>query len=203
MVGSERLPIPPLKGGAVQTYVHEVSRRLADDYGVVTCSPGPVVDGHEGVERLELESEGYLTSLLEVVKRGRYDVVHIFNRPRFVPALAAAAASTPVVLNLHNEHLAELARQECLEVTAVTRSIVTNGEFLRHRVLDLVPSAAGRVVSIPSGVDIEIFNPRARITDDARGCGGVRPRPGPTRDVCGQARAGERSSPSAADPQAC
>ena len=168
MIGSERLPIPPSKGGAVQTYVHEVSRRLVGQFDVCTCSPGPIEDTDDGVGRRALDPERYVGSVVDIVRREPFEIIHIFNRPRLAPDVAAAAPGTPVVVNLHNDHLADLTSRERVEVAADTHSFVTNGEFLRHRVLDLVPGAAGKVASIHSGVDVEAFHPRARDAGDAR-----------------------------------
>jgi spore coat protein SA len=170
MVGNELLPIPPSRGGAVELYVHEVSRRLVDEFEVVTCSPGPILDTNDGVGRRELSAgDDYLADVVRVLERETFDIVHVFNRPGFVLPIAAASRGASVNLSLHNDHLKHVAREDGVLILSTTDAVITDGDFLRQRAIDRFPIAAGKVASIHSGVDVDEFHPRLRESSEANG----------------------------------
>ncbi len=142
-----------------------------------------VARGHE-VERAVVDRRGgrsrHARLGVDVVRaagRFRPDVCYAHF---LVPAglLATLAGRAPVVLTAHGQDVENaLARSTVRRATALAvsraHSVIAVSAWLRDRLLDAVPAAAGKVEVIDCGVDLERFAPADR--DEARGRVGWHP----------------------------
>src|SRR5690554_13342 len=93
MVGSEKLPIPPIHGGAVQTYIAEVAPFLAQKHEVTiigVCDDDlPYDEMRDGIRYIRVhctpnDFESYSQAVVTRLSSERFDVIEIFNRPMLV-----------------------------------------------------------------------------------------------------------------------
>ncbi|GAB7386691.1 spore coat protein CotSA [Bacillaceae bacterium] len=107
MVAPETLPVPPVRGGAVQIYIHEVLLRMPKKYKVTLFCPKEGrrkktrYGKHIKVQRIPRKA--YVHTLKKSLQKTDYRIVHVINRPDFVPALKPAAKKAKFIVNLHND----------------------------------------------------------------------------------------------------
>src|SRR5690606_22637871 len=116
MVGSEKLPIPPIRGGAVQTYIQEVARLLAPRHEITlvgVCDDAlPLEEVRGGIRYIRIKRRpndptSYARGLVQRMSRERFDVIEVFNRPLNVLPLHKACPGSRFVLSLHSEMFRE------------------------------------------------------------------------------------------------
>ncbi len=170
MICTEKLPVPPVRGGAIQTYIHAVAPRLARDHQVtvlgVTDPELPEREVRGGVEYWRVPGgpfPQYLERVVNLLRRtGRsFDLVHLFNRPRLVLPVKRALPGSRLILSLHNEMFREdkIAPEEAREAMAAVEGIVTVSDFIGRGVEALYPEARGKWRTVYSGVDLDRFLP--------------------------------------------
>lgn len=168
MVVTEKLPVPPVRGGAIQTYVAAVAPHLGagNDLTILGVTDPTLPDRETvgGVTYVRVpggDLDTYLTNVTAFLQANTFDLIHIFNRPRAVLPVRAAAPGARLVLSLHNDMFepfkidAETAAQVITEV----ERIVTVSDYVGRRAAELYPAAAPKLRTIYSGVDLERFAP--------------------------------------------
>lgn len=173
LISSEKLPVPPIRGGAVQTYIAAVATRLAKRHEVtVYGAPDPELPWEEirdGVRYIRVDCTindqfSYLEGLVKLLRQeaSPYDVIEIFNRPMFVLPIQAAAPKSRLVLSLHNEMFRETKIPEKLarETIAVLDKIITVSDYIKTHVRERYPEADNKLQTIYAGVDINDFAPK-------------------------------------------
>lgn len=167
LIATERLPIPPIRGGAVETYIFEAAKRLQKHHQITVFScqdpllPNSCKD--DNIEYIRLSGETWLdfqVALWLEVQQSKYDLIHIFNRPQLVSPLRRIAPNSKLVLNLHNDHLVKgLSSQEASRCVEDVDYIVTNSNYTRKRVVSHFPLAYAKCRTVYLGVDTEQFYP--------------------------------------------
>jgi len=167
MITPETLPVPPVLGGAVQIYIDQVSRRLAKRHRITiytVASPVPDHNQGQGIEYIPLpktDRETYLTEVTRAVAARNYHILHVFNRPAFIPPLRNAAPHSKIILNLHNDHLVQLRHdsiiKDCLKGAD---HFISNSNYTKVNLLTHFPQLTGRVTTIHLGIDPAAFPPR-------------------------------------------
>jgi glycosyltransferase involved in cell wall biosynthesis len=141
-----------------------------------------VARGHE-LERAVVDRRGgrsrhvaLLRDVDRAARRFRPDVVYAHF---LVPAglWATLAGRSPVVVTAHgqdveNARRSRLVRRATAHVVARAAAVVAVSGWLRDRLVDAVPAAAGKVSVIDCGVDVDRFAPRD--ADEARAALGWR-----------------------------
>ena len=176
LIAPEVLPVPPISGGAVETYIDSVSKRFAQKHDVTLFSvsdsslPDEEFSGRINYIRVESkrrESEKlkYLERILEhlLLTPKTFDVIELFNRPEFVLPIREAGIKTPLVLSMHNEGIPfsspsaspEVARSILNEVTAIP----TTSAFLGSTITRRYREGNGKIYPTHSGVDLDTFVP--------------------------------------------
>lgn len=163
LICTEKLPVPAVRGGAIQTYIEHVAPRLATHHQVtVLCRRDPLLPDAEertGVRyvRLPAESPGeYARSLARfLAAEPPFDLIEQFNRPALLLALAPWCRGARLFLSLHNEMLApdRITTENGRQVLAMTERVVTISDFIRRRVAERFPEFADRLRTVRSGVD--------------------------------------------------
>ncbi|MBO8142766.1 MAG: glycosyltransferase family 4 protein [Firmicutes bacterium] len=167
-VCTEKLPVPAARGGAIQTYIEAVAPRIAREHRVTVFGiadpdlPSLEDDGRlRYVRLLASDRKTYYKGVRQELSRGRFDLVQVFNRPKYVPMLRQAAMTSRFVLSVHNDMFApeKLSPAEALECIDAVEAIVAISRFIAGKIASLYPSAAPKLRTIYSGVDWDRFAP--------------------------------------------
>lgn len=169
MISTEKLPVPPIRGGAIQTYIANVAPRLAQS-GIDLTVLGrndpelPNEEVRDGVRYVRVEGgtlDAYRSSVTAFLARERFDRIHIFNRPKLVLPVREAAPETRLSLSLHNEMFLprKIDPTEAKAAIAAVDRIATVSDFIGKGISDPYPEAGPKLRTIYSGVDPSQFVP--------------------------------------------
>ncbi|WP_431308990.1 glycosyltransferase family 4 protein [Halalkalibacter lacteus] len=170
MICTEKLPVPAVRGGAIQTYIDGVSSVLSKHHDITilgTTDPSLPLDEKVNNIRYVRTQGGLLEDYRDGVKQflqsepGSYDVIHIFNRPRLVLAVREHAPKARLVLSMHNDMFKrqKIEPEEAEAAIEQLDKIVTVSDYIGKTISDLFPQAAPKLKTIYSGVDIDRFVP--------------------------------------------
>lgn len=166
MMVTEKLPVPPVRGGAIQTYVSAVAGQLGRSHQLTIIGvTDPSLADREtvgGVTYLRVPGgnlETYVENVTDFLRQNRFDLIHIFNRPRAVLPVRDAAPEARLVLSLHNDMFEpfKIDPEEAAAAIEQLERIVTVSDYVGRRVAQLYPQAADKLRTIYSGVDLKRF----------------------------------------------
>jgi len=170
MICTELLPVPPIRGGAIQILIAGVLPHLAKRHRVTVYSVAdrdlPSRESADGVEYVRLPRKRYAYNVaaeLEAVRKSgmSYDVVHVFNRPGNVLIYKTAMPESRFVVSLHNEMYRvgkiseELGR---LTIRALDK-IMSISDYIGATIVTRFPSASSKVRTVYSAVDLSRYAP--------------------------------------------
>lgn len=166
MIAPETRPIPPLKGGAVQLYIQEVMNRLAKKHRITLISPAfkglPRQERRGRVRIIRVKKRRYIKQVTRKLRKSRYRIVHIFNRPDYVSAIKRAAPRSKVIVNLHNDPYTRLkgkrkhrrfARKDVKKV----HFFIANSKFTRKQTIRRYKKARKKTKTVYLGVNPKEF----------------------------------------------
>jgi len=168
MIVTEKLPVPPVRGGAIQTYVAAVAPLLAHRFDLtvlgVTDPTLPEEERVDGVHYVRVPGgnlDRYRDEVLAFLKSRRFDLIHIFNRPLLVLPVRQAAPNARLILSLHNDMFEpyKIPPKEAQAVIDTVERLVTVSDYVGRRVAELYPAAGKKWRTIYSGVDVRKFLP--------------------------------------------
>ncbi|PTX48714.1 spore coat protein SA [Melghirimyces profundicolus] len=170
MISTEKLPVPPVRGGAIQTYISGIAPLLSRKHDLTilgTSDPGLPEREKKGKIRYVRVEGGYLDVYKrEVVKyvkkhRKKFDVIHIFNRPRLVLPVHKAAPRARIILSMHNDMFdpEKLDPKEAKQVLKKVEKVVTISDYVGRRIRELHKAKPSKFRTIYSGVDLQRFTP--------------------------------------------
>lgn len=178
---SGREQFSPFYGGAVARWTYEVYSRLTDCMEV-TVLGYPTSSEHlynlphriSGVWRAcdvisqipllrRWDEPLWLRGLSKFL--GEFDVVHIHNRPQWVPQLRRLGYEGTIWLHLHNNHLGHWTRGMLEALAPQLDGIAVCSSFLRGTFTDRSPSVAAKTKVISNGVNMRLFRPREDIRE--------------------------------------
>ncbi len=170
MICTEKLPVPAVKGGAIQTYISGVLPHLSFYHEITVL----------GIEDPSLEKDEIRDNvryvripgkIFDLYKEGvikflenhpdSFDIIHIFNRPRLVLPVRSLATNARIILSMHNDmfHSEKIPADEACQVIEEVESIITVSDYVGYEIKALFPQAATKLNTIYSGVDTERFLP--------------------------------------------
>jgi spore coat protein SA len=187
VVVPELLPVPPVRGGAVESWVHELTARLARPgrpLAVISRpagSPGLADVTYVGIawtasERACLRLKEalsrhnplrYLAKIQNVWSYGRraaraargFDLVYLHNEPNLLLFLPSRPGQR-VVLHMHNNHLAmRIFRPIYRRALAKVDLVLCVSDFVRRQALEIFPEYAERFKVILNAIDSSVFKP--------------------------------------------
>jgi spore coat protein SA len=180
MIVTEKLPVPPIRGGAIQTYVDAVSALLGSRHDLTILGVSdpdlPERERAGGIQYVRVPGgrlDLYLEGVAQFLQEQAFDVIHIFNRPRVVLPARQMAPKARIVLSMHNDmfELRKIDPAEARAAIAELERIVTVSDYVGNRICELYPEAKGKVQTVYSGVDLKQFAPHwssaARATREA------------------------------------
>ncbi|MCY9206778.1 glycosyltransferase family 4 protein [Bacillus atrophaeus] len=166
LIATEKLPVPSVRGGAIQIYLEAFAPLIAKKHSVTVFSikdPSlPETETADGVHYVHLDEEHYAESVGKKLRKGNFDLVHVCNRPSWVTYLKKQAPDAVFVLSVHNEMFAyekisEREGNECIDAVA---QIVTVSDYIGQTITSRFPSARSKTKTVYSGVDLKTYHPR-------------------------------------------
>ncbi|MCM3290363.1 glycosyltransferase family 4 protein [Paenibacillus sp. MER 180] len=171
MICTEKLPVPNIRGGAIQTYIGGVSSLLSRSHHLTIVGRSdpelPDVEVVDGIPYVRIPSEGLFEVYAEGVIRflaqngKQYDLIHIFNRPRLVLPVRSIAPHARIVLSMHNDmfHPGKIHPEEGRAVVEQTDAIITISNYIGQEICRYHPHAAAKIRTIYSAADLSLFAP--------------------------------------------
>ena len=169
LISPENLPIPPVQGGSVQIYLHELSRYLKEyvELTIISRSSPPSNEHIPGVNYYTIKghhsSAEYTRQAIPIIKKIQPDLVQIDNRPKFLPYLSSAFRRMPLVLNMHSMNflhprlITHKQAKKALEHAAVINTV---SHAVQSRLAHKFPSVADITTCIYAGVNQSLFPSR-------------------------------------------
>lgn len=170
-VCTEKLPVPPIRGGAIQIYIAGVLPHLAQHHHVtvfgITDPDLPLHEEGRGYQMIRFPAEEYPQRVAGALAKNRYQLLHLFNRPTWVEPFHAAAPKARILLSLHNEMFTpeKMPPETAERCLGYCEHVVTVSRFIADSVGDRYPSARPKLKALYSGVDpdgyIPVWDPQA------------------------------------------
>lgn len=166
MICTEKLPVPPVRGGAIQTYIEGVSKKLSSHYELTILGRDDLsLPNEETVKNIKYVRvpgglfEIYKEGVIDYLKTNTFDVIHIFNRPRLVTSVREVAPNSRLVLSMHNDMFKpeKIDAEEAEKAIEQLDKIITVSDYIGKTIAEPFPQAAPKLKTIYSGVDIERF----------------------------------------------
>lgn len=164
---TEKLPVPPVAGGAVQLYIDGILPYLSKENQVTVYSvqhPGlPNEESTGNVRYIRVSgknSADYIANIKKIITP-EYDLVHIFNRPLWVLQIDEKLPDTPISLSLHNEmfHPEKITDEQGLRCIKRVEFINNVSKYIADTIKIRFPSAAPKLRVVYSGADPSRYNP--------------------------------------------
>ncbi len=167
MICTEKLPIPPIRGGAIQQYIDAVLPFIQEKHDVTVFSvedpglPQEEDNRHIHIIRVSgMQKQDYINNVISHMK-DNYDLIHVFNRPQWVNTIAEAFPNTAISLSIHNEMFlpSKISKSDGEKCIARVKFITTVSRFIAEGIKKLYPEAASKLRPVYSGVDIHRYQP--------------------------------------------
>ncbi|TMW72951.1 glycosyltransferase family 4 protein [Alteribacter natronophilus] len=168
IVCTEKLPVPPIRGGAIQTYIAGALPALKGKHSITvfgrTDPDLPDQETADGVRYVRVPGgllETYRDGIGEALKSETFDVIHIFNRPRLVGRIREAQPGARLILSMHNDMFKpeKINHDEGAAAIAEVDKIITISDYIGTSITADFPEAAPKLKTIYSGVDVNRFVP--------------------------------------------
>ena len=160
---SEKLPSPAVKGGAVQVMLDGILPFFSMNHQITIFSiTDPTLAEREikgPIEYVRFPRENYETKVAHELKQSKFDVIHVFNRPKNIRIYKEAAPDSTFVLSLHNDMFSEmkLSKEEGLYVIENVAAITAVSKYIKQTVTRRFPQAESKIHVLYSGVDLSQF----------------------------------------------
>jgi len=167
LISTEKLPVPPVSGGAVQLYIEGIASYLSKQHDITVFSilaPGlPEEEVKNSVRYIRVpgRTEGLYIKNIKAKLDNTYDLIHVFNRPRFLLSFAEHFPDARFSLSLHNEmfHKEKITDESALKCVEKAEFINTVSRFIANSVISRVPQAKDKIHVVYSGVDHSLYTP--------------------------------------------
>jgi len=194
IVVPEMLPVPAIKGGAIEHWVEESSKYLVDLYlnlTVVSRPSGITNNGDEGIQFVgvpwrPLEKWCYrfkektsrknplrhiakIQNVYSYSKRVAeivkgFDLIVVHNEPNIL-LFIQKQPNQKLILHMHNEHLGIKAFR-CLYKRALLKvdKIICVSDYIRRKAVEAFPEYADKFCVVFNSTDPEVFKPYGKIS---------------------------------------
>ncbi|RKL65692.1 lipopolysaccharide N-acetylglucosaminyltransferase [Salipaludibacillus neizhouensis] len=168
IICTEKLPNPPIKGGAIQTYIAGAIPILSKNHQITILGTNDPKLPHEetidGVHYVRVPGkllETYRKGVATYVRENRFDLIHIFNRPRLVSAVHDVAPNSRIILSMHNDMFKKekIEQEEAKKAINCLDKIITISNYIGEEIVKFYPEAKSKIQTIYSGVDLKRFVP--------------------------------------------
>lgn len=164
---TEKLPVPPVDGGAIQIYIEGILPYLKDHHKItvfcISSTKLPDREVKDGVKYIRVPGGSQPEFIANVINAmdSSYDLIQIFNRPKWVLDIRERFPKTKISLSLHNEmfepkKIPPPSAAKCIETVEYINNV---SKFIAGGVSALYPEAKDKLNVIYSGADIEKYKP--------------------------------------------
>ncbi len=167
LICTEKLPIPPILGGAIQIYIQNILPILGKYHEITVFSlkDNKLLEKERfgNVEHIRVSgktSDEYINNIKEKIS-DEFDLVHVFNRPLWILRLNDAAPNTPFSLSLHNEMFLpkKINKERALKCIDRVSFISTVSQFIADDIKRMYPQAENKLNVVYSAVDLNRLKP--------------------------------------------
>ena len=168
MICTEKLPVPAVLGGAIQTYIAGILPHVSKNHEITVLGiSDPSLPNQEILDNVRYIRvpgkvlETYQVGVVGFIETESFDLIHIFNRPRLVLPVRNVAPHSKITLSMHNDMftLKKIKPEEARAVIEELSQIVTVSNYIGKEIKTLYPEAASKLKTIYSGVDTDRFLP--------------------------------------------
>jgi len=178
LIGPELLPIPPLRGGATEQFIHQLAGRLSRWQPVVIGVGDPELplqDIRGRVEYYRVPLVGwrqwlyrryrrffpyYDRGVKEIIQRVQPALLHVHNRPLLALSLKRWLPHLPLILHMHNLYNILGKRERPAPGTAIpVEGFVACSRFILEQEQHRLATGAASHFVLYNGVDLEAFSP--------------------------------------------
>lgn len=161
LICTEKLPIPPIAGGAVQQYIEGILPYLCKHHDVTVYSISySGLPNFENVNRVKYvrlpatDNQEYLNNLKNSVSED-FDLIYVFNRPAWIVDLGDRFPNSKFALSVHNEMFAQqkLSFENADKCIKRVEFINTVSKFIADGIRILYPQAEGKLNVVYSAAD--------------------------------------------------
>ncbi|MFS1514181.1 glycosyltransferase family 4 protein [Chengkuizengella sp. SCS-71B] len=165
LISTEKLPVPAIRGGAIQIYLNSVASIIANKHDVTVISIQDTElqneESKRNVRYVRFPENQYVKMIEQYIQVENFDVVHLCNRPNWIEQLSDAAPQTKFVLSVHNEmfsyeKMTDAEGKRCVQQVS---QIVTVSDFIGSTITDRFPEAKNKTKTVYSGVDLHQYQP--------------------------------------------
>lgn len=167
----EQLPIPPIKGGSVETVTYNIFKRMARQHRITIISRShpslparsSAVGGNLRFLRINQANPlSYLKAALKSVGQQHFDLIQIENRPVFVPLVRRTFPQTPIVLSLHSlTFMSRLSIAKANTILKQVNGVTSVVGFVTKTMQKHYPKFARKFKTALLGCDTEKFRPQS------------------------------------------
>lgn len=167
LICTEKLPVPPVSGGAIQIYINGIMPIISKAHDITVFSlleadfpKNEVVDNVRYIRVQGKTTAEYLNNIKKQLTND-YDLIHVFNRPLWVIPLSESAPDSVFSLSLHNEMFLpeKISPERAVRTIEKVKFITTVSQFIADGVKELYPSSEGKLNVVYSGVDTNQYKP--------------------------------------------
>lgn len=165
LIATEKLPVPAIRGGAIQIYLEAIATKMSEKHSVtvfsVTDPHLPETEQRGNVTYIRFPASRYLNDITNHFQEFHYDVVQLCNRPLWIESLKKAAPHTRFILSVHNEMFApeKISDNEGKTCISNVSRIVTVSDYIKNTITKRFPEALEKTKPVYSGVDLAAFHP--------------------------------------------
>ncbi len=168
IVCTEKLPVPPIRGGAIQTYIAGALPTLKKNHTITVIGRSdkdlPDRETKDGIHYVRVPGgllETYRDGVVDALRNETFDVIHIFNRPLLVAPVRAVAPQSRLILSMHNDMFKreKISPEEANEAVQQVDKIITISNYIGQSIQQDYPESAPKLKTIYSGVDLNQFVP--------------------------------------------
>ncbi|WP_209125535.1 glycosyltransferase family 4 protein [Alkalihalobacillus sp. BA299] len=169
IICTEKLPVPPVRGGAIQTYIAGAVPFLSKKHEITILGRNdpslPDKETKDGIHYVRCPGgllETYRQGVVEYLKsNSSFDLIHIFNRPRLVSPVRECVPKARIILSMHNDMFKpqKISPEEGALAIEQVDKIITISDYIGKAITELFPEAAPKLKTIYSGVDLDRFVP--------------------------------------------
>lgn len=167
LICTEKLPVPPILGGAIQIYIQGILPILAKKHDITMFSlqndqlPDEEISNNIHWVRVQGRTKDEYTKNVKARLSNEFDLIHVFNRPIWINLFNQAAPNSAISLSVHNEMFAPKKidpkrGQQCVERVSF---ISTVSKFIADGIKELYPSAEEKLNVVYSAVDGKKIKP--------------------------------------------
>jgi spore coat protein SA len=167
LISTEKLPVPPVAGGAVQLYINGILPYLKDKHEITVYTAKheklkdyEIINGVKFIRMDAIPKEVYIDNVIKHMEN-EYDLIHVFNRPKWVKLISDKLPEVKISLSIHNEMFLpkKISSYEAEECIKRVEFINTVSRFIANGVEQFYLDSKGKLKVVYSGADTEEYKP--------------------------------------------